>query len=336
MDNPSLVIAGLLRRQYTLLPNGKVLLDVPGGNLLYAAAGARLWSAESIGLLARVSADYPQEWIDSWEKYNLNTSGIRRLNTTFDQRYFLAYSDLQTRHTDNPIHHFSQRGLPIPPKLLKYQDPTPLLDSRTALHPESIRQNDVPASFWDTRAVYICPMDYLTHNLLPALFRQKGAHTVVLSPPSGYMTPVFWDQIPSVVTGLSAFLTSENKIRALFHERSNDLWEMAEALAAYGCEIIIIKRGLGGQWVYDARSKKRWEIPAYPSQEVDPTGVGDSFGGGFLAGYLKTFDPVEAALHGNVAASLTIEGWEPFYALDALPGLAQARLEALHAKVLRL
>jgi len=40
-----------------------------------------------------------------------------------------------------------------------------------------------------------------------------------------------------------------------------------------------------------------------------------------------------AVLHGNVSASLVIEGSGPFYALEALPGLAQARLEALRDAV---
>ncbi|WP_322808043.1 PfkB family carbohydrate kinase, partial [Thermanaerothrix sp.] len=65
----------------------------------------------------------------------------------------------------------------------------------------------------------------------------------------------------------------------------------------------------------------------------DPTGAGDAFCGGFLAGYRQTYDPLAAVLHGNVSASLVIEGSGPFYALEALPGLAQARLEALRDAV---
>jgi hypothetical protein len=34
-------------------------------------------------------------------------------------------------------------------------------------------------------------------------------------------------------------------------------------------------------------------------------------------------------MYGSISASLTIEGSGVFYALDALPGLAQARLDAL-------
>ncbi len=333
MDSPRLLIAGRLWRQYLLLPDGRARLDVPGGNLLYAAAGTRVWDDASIGLLARISADYPQAWIDALEKHNLDTRGIHHLDTTFPQRRFIAYTDLQTRHTSEPIKHFARLGLPFPPELLAYTDPVPELDSRTKMQPASLRQAEIPLDYLDAGGAHICPIDYLTHTLLPALFRQANVRTITLDPSPGYMNPTFWEQVPSIVTGLTAFLPSEEEMRSLFRGRSDDLWEMAETLAAYGCEIVVVKRGRGGQWVYDAASRKRWEIPAYPSREVDPTGAGDAFGGGFLAGLRKTYDPVEAALHGNIAASLTIEGNDPLYALDALPGLARARLEVLRAEV---
>jgi hypothetical protein len=38
---------------------------------------------------------------------------------------------------------------------------------------------------------------------------------------------------------------------------------------------------------------------------------------------------LQGVLHGSVSASLTIEGNGAFHALDALPGLAQARLDSL-------
>jgi sugar/nucleoside kinase (ribokinase family) len=104
---------------------------------------------------------------------------------------------------------------------------------------------------------------------------------------------------------------------------------MAEALAAYNCDMVVIKCGERGQLLFDCMSHTHWEVPPYPARLVDPMGAGDAFCGGFLAGYRRTFDPLQAVLHGNVSASLVVEGTDPFYALDALPGLAQARLEAL-------
>jgi len=40
-------------------------------------------------------------------------------------------------------------------------------------------------------------------------------------------------------------------------------------------------------------------------------------------------------LQGNISSSFIFEGTHPFYAMDALPGLAQARLEALRDMVRR-
>ncbi len=172
--------------------------------------------------------------------------------------------------------------------------------------------------------------------MLPAILRQAGFTLVTLDPSPGYMTPSFQAEVPSLLIGLTAFLPSEEEVRSLFQSRNEDLWEMAEALASYGCEMVVIKRGERGQLLYDSATRTRWEIPAYSSALVDPTGIGDAFCGGFLAGFRRTYDPLQAVLHGNISASMVIEGHGPFYALEALPGLAQARLEALRQSVRRI
>jgi len=104
---------------------------------------------------------------------------------------------------------------------------------------------------------------------------------------------------------------------------------MARRVSEYGPRVIVIKRGALGQMLYLADGNHRYEIPAYPSRLADPTGAGDAFCGGFLAGMQKTNDPLLAVLHGNVSASLKVEGTGPFYPLDVMPGLAEARLHAL-------
>ena len=143
------------------------------------------------------------------------------------------------------------------------------------------------------------------------------------------MNPSFWNHIPALVNGLTAFMPSEGELLNLFHGRSKDIWEMAEALASHGCDIIVVKRGLAGQLLYDANSRTRWELPAYPNRVFDPTGAGSSFCGGFLAGYRRTYDPLQALLYGNISASFTVEGSDVWYPLDAMPGLPEARMEAI-------
>lgn len=330
---PRAIFIGLLQRAFLILPSGKAFLDIPDGNLLYASVGWLLWQPDSSpGLVARVGEDYPQAWLEMFHQRGLDTRGITVLPEAVDVRHFCAYTSRTTRVTDDPVSHFAWLKLPFPKMLLGYHPPSKI-DSRTRLSATSIRLGDVPDLYLDAGAAHLCPVDYLTHSLLPALLRQSQISTITLDPAAGYMNPTYFNLVPALVTGLSAFMPSEEELRFLFQGRSNDLWEMMEALAAYGCDLIVVKRGEGGQALLDAAAHKRWEIPAYPARLVDPSGAGDAFCGGFLAGYCSTYDPLEAALTGNIAASLAIEGSGPFYALDALPGLAQARLEAVRQGV---
>jgi sugar/nucleoside kinase (ribokinase family) len=332
---PRHLIFGQLRRMFLLPPSGKPQLDTPGGNLLYAAAGLALWD-EHIGLVARVGEDYPHPWLEDFAERGFNTQGINTLPQALDLRQFIAYADLHTRFTDNPVAHFARRELPFPKALFGYKDPISQVDSGRDLTAHSLRQHDIPPDYYHATAAHFCPLDYLSHSLLPSVLRQSGFTTITLDPARTYMNPNFFDKVPALLTGLTAFLPSEEKMRALHRGRSEDIWEMAENLASYGCELIVIKRAIRGQYILDAGANARYEIPAYPGRETDLSGAGDAFCGGFLAGWRKTFDPVEAVLHGNVSASLTIEGSSPFYALDAMPGLAAARLEVLRQSVRKL
>ncbi|MCI0519113.1 MAG: carbohydrate kinase family protein [Chloroflexi bacterium] len=333
IQSPRFLVAGVLNREYTILPSGNILQDAPGGNALYAAVGILLWEPDPPpAILARVGEDYPQEWLDEMARRGLDVRGVRVLPQPVDVRLFTSFASLSQRAYDDPVAHFARLGQPFPKALLGYRPP-PRLDSRTHLLPVSLRQGDIPASHLDAGAAHLCPVDYLTHSLLPAVLRQAEFTTVTLDPSPRYMNPTYWDDVHALAPGLTAFLPSEEEMRALFQGKSADLWQMAEDLAAYGCEIIVIKRGEGGQLLYEAATRTRWEIPAYPSRMVDPIGAGDAFCGGFLAGYRRTYDPLEAALYGNIAASLVVEGVGPYYALGALPGLAQARMESLRMGV---
>jgi sugar/nucleoside kinase (ribokinase family) len=332
--SPRFLIAGQLSRDFIVLPDCQALLDVPGGNLIYAAAGLAVWEpAPPPALVGRVGEDYPQAWLEAFARRGFDTRGIRCVPQPIDLRNFYAFTNRTSRSFDDPVTHFARCGLTFPKELLGYQSRHNFVDSRSRLSPASLRQSDFLSEYLDASAAHICPLDYLTHTLLPTVLRQAGFTLVTLDPSAGYMNPTFRDDLPALVTGLTAFLPAEEEVRALFHGRSNDLWEMAEALSAYGCEIIVIKCGERGQLLYDSSSRSRWEVPPYPIRVVDPTGAGDAFCGGFLGGFRRTYDPVEGVLHGNISAAMTIEGRGPFYALDALPGLASARLEALRQSV---
>lgn len=324
----TLIFAGQLRRQYLLPFEGRPLLDAPGGNLLYTAAGARLWN-ESLALLARVGEDYPHEWLRQFEQRDMETKGVKILPNAIDLRSFMVYTDPTIYQRSNPVSHFARLGMAFPKGLLGYQPPTTDADSRITSKPDSPKMMDIPSSYFSAKAAHLCPLDYLAHTLLAPAFRQGGVPTVTIDPGPGYMNGSFLNDLRSLLQGVSAFMPSEDDIRTLFWGRTTDLWEMAETLGSFGAEIIVIKRGTRGQLVYDHAGHKKWEIPAYPGRMVDPTGIDDAFCGGFLAGFYSAFDPLRAALQGNISASLAIEGSGAFYLLDSMPGLAEARMHSL-------
>ncbi len=328
---PTFIIAGRLHRDYLLPPEGRPLVDVPGGNLLYAAAGLGIWD-RNVGLLARVGEDYPREWLISFQKYGWDTRGIHILPGAIDLRYFQARLGPDKFLRTNPIIHFARMNLPIPKTLLGYQQPVEV-DDRKIIQPTSPRPSDIPSDYLNAHAAHLCPMDYLTTSRLLSTFRQGNVTFLTMDPYAAFMTGAAFDEVCCLIQGLTAFLPSEEELRALFWGRTNDLWQMAEALGDFGCELIVIKCGAHGQMLYDSATRKRWEIPAYPARLEDLTGAGDAFSGGFLAGYQNTFDPLRAVIYGNISASLAIEGSGAFHALEAMPGLAQARLDALSGLV---
>jgi len=333
--SPRYLFAGKLTRDYIVFPSGEPLIDVLGGNVLYAALGAVIWEPDPPpAIIARVGEDYPHEWLERFKQLGINPQGINIIPEAVDLRSFVAILDSVTRANDEPVAHFARLGRPFPKALLGYHPPSfTTMDSRTRMQPTSLRSNDIPTEFLGAGVIHLCPMDYLTQSLLPAYFRQNQFTTVTLDPSVGYMNPTYWNDVSAILIGLTAFLPSEDGLRSLFQGKSDDLWEMAAALSDFQCEIIVINRGERGQLVYDAASKNKWEVPPYPARAINPIYARDAFCGGFLAGYRRSFDPLEATLFGNISASIVVEGQMADFALEVLPGLPEARLESLRNSV---
>lgn len=326
---PQFLVFGKLTREYILPAAGPPRLDVAGGSLLYAAAGLGIWESE-IGLLGRVGDDYPREWINTCMRRGFDTRGIRVLAKDIDVREFIAYTDSFEPSRINPVSHFARREMTFPKSLLGYQPP----DAKKKPDKDSMLiVTDIPGDYLTARAALLCPMDIVTQTQLIAGMKRGSVHTFVLEPGPDVMMPKARRELPVRLNGVTAFLPSQGELCDLFWGQTHDIWEMAEAVSVYGCEYVVIKCGARGQLLYDTNTKKKWEIPAYPARLADPTGAGNAFAGGFLAGYCKNYDPLEGVLYGNVSASLKVEGSGAFYPLDVLPGLAAARLNALKGMV---
>src|SRR6266498_1226985 len=313
--NPEFLIFGQLTREYLLPPTGQARLDVAGGSLLYAAAGLRVWES-SIGLVGRVGDDYPREWLNQCMARGFDTSGIKVLPVNLDVREFISYNESLEVTRINPVTHFARREMTFPKSLLGYQPP----DEKKVVEAGTLIVTDIPDAYLTARGALICPISLVTQTQLIASMKRGEVHTFVLEPASASMTPRARRELPALLNGVTAFLTSQEELKNLFWGETHDLWKMAEWVSMYGCEYVVIKCGVQGQLLYDVKTKRKWEIPAYPARVVDPIGAGDAFNGGFLSGYCKSYDPLEGVLYGNISASLKLEGSGAFYPLDVIPG----------------
>lgn len=331
-------VLGSLHREFILPPQGRPCLDVPGGPVLYAAAGLAVWNPPQgrIGLVARTGQDFPKNWLEQLQDLGWQLEGVHRLESIPDSRRVYVYTPRGERVPAGWSVWFAERGLSFPADLADHQPLARNGGNWNRPSPWTLRLQDLPDWINEVRFAHLTPVDWLTHHLLPSALRQAGVTTITLDPHSTYMHPLHQLQVRDIVSTLTVFQPNEEELRTLFGGQWEDLWHMAEEVASWGVPLVVIKRGREGVWVYDRNGGKRWQVPAYPVQRLrDPTGVGSAFAGGFLAGWARTEDPVEAALHGVIAAAVALETCGALNLLDTLPGLLEARLQVLREGVRR-
>jgi sugar/nucleoside kinase (ribokinase family) len=323
---------GGLREDYFILPSGQAHLGKIGGNAVYAAVGARLWSGR-VGIVSRVGSNFPADWLAVIRNHGIHTGGVQVVPEPLDTRTFYAYLSLEERVDTHPELHFARAGLPLPEALRNYATSTEGQEQREDFSPLAVRPEEVPGDYRPARGFHLAPYDFLLHLRLPAWLRQHGVTCLTADPSVRYMQPAFAPQVAEIVGLLDAFLPSEMETREFFGGQIHDLWQALEAFGAMGAACAVIKRGAAGQYVYHAASRRRWHVPAYPAHVVDVTGAGDAYCGGFLVGLERTGDPLEAALYGTVSASLVVEGTGALFALARPPSMARERLDAVRAAV---
>lgn len=328
---PDFLVAGALTRDYIIDPSGRAYNDIPGGSALFCAAGIHLWGGKT-GIIAAVGEDYPNHWLEQFQTLNISTSGVNVIPHEMDLRQFFAVNRLSMVVNDNPVAFYARYNLNFPKSLLGYHPITPGINNNFA---DSLPVSDdsLPPEYLHSTAAHLCAMDLNSQIHLATNLRKYPINTLTLEPSSASMTPQYWEKIPAILESITAFFPSEKQMLSLFQGRSNDLFEIAEAASQYACKYVIIRKGNEGFFLYDAYSKKRHYVPLYPSKMLNPVNIGDALCGGFLSGYKKTYDPLEALLIGVISASHAAENPNPIQMTSVLSGLSLARLEALRHMV---
>jgi ribokinase len=274
--------------------DGRVALAVSGGNGVYAAIGARIWS-DRVGLAARVGPDYPAIHLEA-----LREAGIE-----------LALAPV----AEPSIRHWALYEAPDTRQFVKR------LGSGTHLN-QSLLSSEVPTRALAARVCHIAPMPLSVQSQL--VHHLCGAGPLVSLDPHDEYVGGHADELLDLLRFVSIFLPSRHEARLIYGH--DDPEAAARAFAAAGPRVVVIKLGAAGSLICDAATSSVHHLPAVPVTVVDPTGAGDAYCGAFALVYGRTANPLEAAQHAAVAASFVVQHFGATSVLPVPPAEAEARL----------
>ncbi|MEM1320311.1 MAG: PfkB family carbohydrate kinase [Bacteroidota bacterium] len=163
----------------------------------------------------------------------------------------------------------------------------------------SLRTSDLPTPWRTPPIVHLCPIANELHfDFLQAFPRSlKGACLqgwLRRWDAQGRVRPQAMDW--SVLEGLDVAILSREDLRGL----PPIIPRLAELVS-----ILIITDGANGAEVY--HHNHQWHFPAFPTEERDPTGAGDTFATAFLLHYGTHGDIRLAMAYAHSAAALVVE-----------------------------
>lgn len=275
MSTPShILIVGSMAFDDLELPSGKAK-DVVGGSATYSALAASVFAP--IRVVAVVGDDFPEDVLAKLRTRGIDTKGVERAHgKTF--RWAGRYdADLVHRTTlDTQLNVFAN----FKPKLPDAYRASPLV----------LLGNIHPA----------LQLDVLNQVRSPSLVVADTMNFWITGEPK---------TLAEMLKRIDILIVNDEEARQL--SGIHNIRRAARDILSRGPKRLVIKRGEHGALLFDEEGV--FAAHGFPLEdEVDPTGAGDSFAGGFL-GYLATQAIVtplalrRAMVHGTATASFCVE-----------------------------
>ncbi len=290
--SPDLVVLGNLLVDDVVFPDGRTRFGQPGGACLYLALGAALWGLE-VGIVSVGGDDYPAPTLGALAARGVDLRGVRPLGGP-GLRTWLLYEGARRR----VVH--------------RLEGP-----SHAEVSPAPV---DVPEAWRSAPALHLAPMPLeVQARLVEAI---DGWQTASVSlDPYELLTPATLPALEPVLSRVDALFLSEDELE-LGRPESRDA--ALRSLLRGRLKAVAFKRGARGGVLARAGRLLEWEPRS--TEVADPTGAGDAFAAGVLAGWRRG-EPDESALaRGVVTASFAIEAWGADGLLRATPEAAARRL----------
>jgi len=303
-----------------------------GGNAVYSAAGARLWM-DGVGIVGRVPANYPAAHLERLSRAGVDLAGIRHEAETVEKGEWFFYRPDGSRR--DQLHAPLADPLPAPTGTRLTPDAVADLERTLAArssggttfaafrrrHP--VRLADVPDGWLGARGIHLAA-NLVAEQCTMAKGLAASGRIVTLDPGSNAVD--LRGDVAGFMNCLGCFLPSEKELVELVPAAAP--LDALRALRALGPTLLIAKLGAQGSLVQE-QDGRPVAIPAARVAAVDPTGAGDAFCGGVLAGLVLIGDPILAACLGTVSASFAVEAFGPFHLAETSRRAARTRLLSL-------
>lgn len=281
----SIAVVGALTVDDIVTSDGQLHQQVAGGNALYAAFGAALWTSD-VRLVTVAGAGWPQESAGWLTERGVDVDGLVH-SPELTVQLWILYDPDGTRQIFYKRRSGSLRDLEplVAPSMAE------LLTASSGvgwLHVAAL-----PVAVQTALLAGDAAGPCITLDSLEAVGSVGGD------------LPAYWDS--PLLSSVTVFLPSHEELELITSSRpGSPLQAMCQAHASL--RQLVVKSGADGAVVHDVQRRERVRVPVFPTTVRDPTGAGDVFCGAFLAGMDSTGDAVEAAVRGSASASFVIEG----------------------------
>jgi sugar/nucleoside kinase (ribokinase family) len=333
---PDLITVGGLTVDNVIAADGTVALAQAGGNGAYSAVGALFW-CNRVGLVSQAVATYPRDVIARLQAGGVDLAGVVWTDVDLTACNWFIYDKagrrdegLQSNPEDLgmagfPTDRLSSAEVARWLALLRerhVEDEVSYSQFRVA---NPLRPEQVPDTYLAARGVHLAPSQPDVMRAMLDRFAPSGM--VIIADPGWQLAEHSLDTLTPILTRLDAFLPSEVELRAFVPGA-----EPATALAVLADRCpgaLAVKLGPAGVLVWNRSTRQAVAVPAMAAATLDPTGAGDAFSGGFLAGLVETRDPVIAARFGALSASRIVERFGADGAMPVDRPAARAALSSL-------
>lgn len=287
-----------------VFPIGETSMGVLGGGGPQTAFGMRLWS-DSVGIVAGVGSEFPEEARRWFEQSNIDLAGMRRIEGPTPRAWQLLERDGS--------------------RTMVWRVPGQVV--RTHLS-RDIQQ--IPAGYRSARGFHLgIHLDQPDLAFLHQLRRFGGLVSLEPFRPADF--PADAPCLERLLGEADVFSPNLAEAASLVGEREPE--DMLRSFFQAGAQVVGLRMGAQGALVAERRSGRAVRIPALPVRVIDPVGAGNAFCGGFLVGWAETGDLQAAGLYGAVSASFLLEHIGVPACTEEVRAEARRRLAVLRPQV---